>query len=100
MPGLMRETIEERKQKLMTEVLTPNELVERAAQRWTIENMGSSWPETERLTELAENDEMYESMLVEKRDWVKTAKKHLKTVLKAKLPLTLESMEKAFYGEV
>jgi hypothetical protein len=74
---------------------TERALVEAAANRWTIENIGSSWPATEHWTELVE--ESTEDMLREElADWTVHAVQCAKYVLDHSLPLTLKSMEVAF----
>lgn len=75
---------------------TEDSLIKATAVRHTILNLGQNWPEVSRLEELAEDDEMYNGVLAEYKDWLKDAKKEVKMVVKAKLPLTLANTELAF----
>lgn len=77
---------------------TVRALVEAAAERWTVENLGASWP-TDRLDEFrAEVGD--EPVDLELNDWRAEARKCAEKVLAAKLPLTLASMEDAFHNRI
>jgi hypothetical protein len=83
--------------KLENEVhATEESLIKATAVRHTVINLGQNWPEIMHLTQLAESDEMYDGVLDEYKSWLKDAKKEVKMVVKAKLPLTLASTELAF----
>lgn len=87
----------ELREKLSKEVYTDLEkLIEAAALRHTILNLGQNWPEIRYMNQLAEDDETYRLVQKEYKSWLKDARKEAKMVVKAKLPLTLESMELAF----
>lgn len=87
------------REKLLNEVHTNVEsLIKAAAERHTVLNLGANWPEDTyyRLRSEAESDEVHEGIVEEYKSWLKDAKKEAAMVVKAKLPLTLESMELAF----
>jgi hypothetical protein len=72
-------------------------LVEATALRHTILNLGQNWPEVTRLEELAEDDETYKLVQKEYKSWLKDSRKEVAMVVKAKLPLTLESTDMVFH---
>jgi hypothetical protein len=83
--------------KLESEVhATEESLIKATAVRHTVINLGQNWPEIMHLTQLAESDEMYDGVIDEYKSWLKDAKKEVKMVVKAKLPLTLANTELAF----
>jgi hypothetical protein len=85
--------------KLETEVHQNVEsLIKAAAERHTVLNLGQNWPEDTywRLRSEAETEDVADAIVDEYKSWLKDAKKEAAMVVKAKLPLTLESMELAF----
>ncbi len=99
---------EAKKTELLAKVYTPEQLVREAADWWTTENLGQDYFGTGRFggrthwrtmeIDLSEEDrEDGERGLNEEfRSWERHAKKVLKLVVKAKLPLTLASMDALF----
>ena len=101
------------KQRLLDEVhATEESLVKAAALRWTVENLGQSWPEVDRYGQLLEmhmdgisedqeaQDEMEESLEAELADWTVDARKHVRQLVERKLALTLANVERSFHGEL
>jgi hypothetical protein len=86
--------------KQLEEQVHPNVemLIKSAAERHTVLNLGCNWPEDTyyKLRSEAESDEVHEAIVDEYKSWLKDAKKEAAMVVKAKLPLTLNSMELAF----
>jgi hypothetical protein len=74
---------------------TVKALVEDAAERWTIENLGADWP-SDTLDEI--RAEIGDAVDDELNDWRAEAKKYAAKVVKAKMPLTLASMEALFWN--
>jgi hypothetical protein len=96
---MMSQKMKDLKAKLETEI-HPNieSLIKAAAERHTVLNLGQNWPDPTygRLLGECSNDEEYDAVLAEYKMWLKDAKKEATMVVKAGLPLTLESMELAF----
>jgi len=98
------------KQALLSEVHTRDKLVKLAALVWTVENLGQSWPEISSTSQLLEmhmdgveperEGEMEESLNDEYDYWKEHAKQMLERVEAKELPLTMDSMERAFSGEL
>jgi hypothetical protein len=89
---------------------TVEALVKASALRWTVENLGQSWPETSTWNQLLECHmdgtgsmgarelrEHERALQGEYSHWLEEAKDLSGFVVEAGLPLTMASMELAFY---
>lgn len=82
--------------KILNTIYTDADYLARAAADWwTTENLGMSFPEQNWRFEYVEAG-VEDGMEEEYRGWLKDAKRFLKIVQRHKLPLTLRSMEQAF----
>lgn len=90
------------KEELESEVhATENALARCAADRWTTENMGGTWPKDKwqdmfNESSEADDDEWEAGMDQEWTEWFETAKRLTAKLVSLSLPLTLANMELAF----
>lgn len=92
-------SVKELREKLESRVYTnADELVKAAAEKHTVLNLGSSWPETsfQQLKQDSESDEIYQGCIEEYKEWLGEARKELAVLVKLGLPLTLANMDHAF----
>lgn len=94
-----KSSVKELREKLESRVYTnADELVKAAAEKHTVLNLGSSWPETsfQQLKQDSESDEIYQGCIEEYKEWLGEARKELAMLVKVGLPLTLANMDHAF----